>query len=50
MICKQHCLRSEYKTLEFKYFMAQEKIDQLQKELKSMKGTQAGFLFFQFVS
>ena len=31
--CK-FCLRSEYKTLEFKYLVAQEKIEQLQKEAK----------------
>ena len=41
---KQLCLRSEYETLESKYSLAQETIEQLQKELKSIKRTQAGFL------
>jgi len=35
--------RSEYKTLEFKYMMAEEKIEHLQKELKLLKETQPGF-------
>ena len=41
-------LRSEPKALEFKYLMAQEKIDlqrELQKELKLMKETQSGLNF-----
>ena len=41
---KQLFLRSEYKTLESKYLMAQETIKELQKELTIMKETQAGFL------
>ena len=46
MWVQQLRLRSEPKTLEFKYLMAQEKIDlqrELQKELKLMKETQSGF-------
>ena len=45
--------RSDYKTLEFKYSMAQEKIEQLQKELNSikllkfLKVTQEGFPYFE---
>ena len=42
-------LRSEPKILEFKYLMAQEKIDlqrELQKELNLMKETQPGFNFY----
>ena len=35
--------RSEYKALEFKFSMAQENIDRLEKELKLMKDTQKGF-------
>ena len=34
--------RSEYKSLEFKYSMAQKDIDRLEKELEVMKATQAG--------
>ena len=33
-------LRSEYKTLEFKYLIAQEKIEQLRTELKSKEAIQ----------
>ena len=29
--------------MEFKYLMAQEKVEQLQRELKLMKETQSGF-------
>ena len=35
--------RSEHEKLETKLIMAQETIEQLQKELKLMKETQAGF-------
>ena len=43
---KQLFLRSEYKTLESKYLMAQETIKELQKELTTMKKTQAGFVTY----
>ena len=43
---KQLFLRSEYKTLESKYLMAQETIKKLQKELESMKRTQEDFVTF----
>ena len=41
---QQFCVRSEYKELEVKYLKAQETIEQLQKELKSIKTAQGRFL------
>ena len=41
---QQLCPRSKYKELEVKYLKAQETIEQLQKELKSMKEAQGSFL------
>ena len=41
-ITKKLTQRSEYKSLEFKYSMAQKNIDRLEKELEVMKATQAG--------
>ena len=41
--CKQLCLRSEHEKLETELLMAKAKIEELEKELRLMKETQAGF-------
>jgi len=41
-IIKKFSIRSEYKALEFKYSMAQENINRLEKEFKIIKEAQAG--------
>ena len=40
---KKLCTRSEYKALETKYLIGKETIEKLEKELKFLKETQAGF-------
>ena len=50
LLSREPCLRSEYTTLEFKYLVAQQSIEQLQKKLKEQaeKVNQANSGGFQF--
>ena len=41
--CKQLCLRSEHEKLETELLVVKAKIEELEKELRLMKETQAGF-------
>ena len=41
--CKQLCLRSEHEKLEKELLMAKGKIEEMEKEMRSLKESQAGF-------